>query len=180
MKKSYEKFCAGVYSFLSTVIGCTLCIFAVFLIGIRIAEVDGNSMYPGLVSGDKIIISGIFYTPDYGDIVAIGRADSDNNSFIKRIVGLPGDEIDINFDTHIVTVNGDVVPETYKVHAALSEKGDLTYPVTVPENCVFVLGDNRDDSLDSRFSEIGFIKLDEIAGKAIYRIYPFGNFNIYK
>ena len=151
MKKSYEKFCAGVYSFLSTVIGCTLCIFAVFLIGIRIAEVDGNSMYPGLVSGDKIIISGIFYTPEYGDIVAIGRADSNNNSFIKRIVGLPGDEIDINFDTHIVTVNGYVVPETYK-----------------------------DDSLDSRFSEIGFIKLDEIAGKAIYRIYPFGNFNIYK
>ena len=180
MKKSYEKFCAGVYSFLSTVIGCTLCIFAVFLIGIRIAEVDGNSMYPGLVSGDKIIISGIFYTPEYGDIVAIGRADSNNNSFIKRIVGLPGDEIDINFDTHIVTVNGYVVPETYKVNAALSEKGDLTYPVTVPENCVFVLGDNRDDYLDSRFSEIGFIKLDEIAGKAIYRIYPFGNFNIYK
>ena len=103
MKKSYEKFCAGVYSFLSTVIGCTLCIFAVFLIGIRIAEVDGNSMYPGLVSGDKIIISGIFYTPEYGDIVAIGRADSNNNSFIKRIVGLPGDEIDINFDTHIDT-----------------------------------------------------------------------------
>ena len=180
MKKSYEKFCAGVYSFLSTVIGCTLCIFAVFLFGIRIAEVDGNSMYPGLVSGDKIIISGIFYTPEYGDIVAIGRADSNNNSFIKRIVGLPGDEVDIKFDTHIVTVNGYVVPETYKVNAALSEKGDLTYPVTVPENCVFVLGDNRDDSLDSRFSEIGFIKLDEIAGKALYRIYPFGNFNIYK
>lgn len=180
MKKNYEKFCAGVYSFFATLIACTLCIFAVFFIGVRIAAVDGNSMYPCLQSGEKIIVCGVLYKPDYGDIIAIGRSYGDNTSFIKRIIGLPGDIIDINFDTHIVTVNGYVVPENYKVNAALSEKGDLTYPVTVPENCVFVLGDNRDDSFDSRFSEIGFIKLDEIVGKAICRIYPYGNFNIYE
>lgn len=180
MKNRYESFCVGAYSFIATLIGCTLCVFAVFLLGIRIAQVDGNSMYPGLLSGEKVIVSGVFYEPDYGDIVAIGRADSENGSLIKRIVGLPGDEINIDFNSHIVTVNGYIVPENYEVNAALSEKGDLTYPVHVPENCVFVLGDNRDDSLDSRFSEIGFIQLDEIVGKAVCRIYPFGNFSIYK
>lgn len=179
MKKTYEKFCAGLYSFLGTLIACTLCVFAVFFLGIRIASVDGNSMYPGLMSGDKIIISGLLYKPDYGDIIAIGRAEGENNSFVKRVIGLSGDVVDINFDSHIVTVNDYVVPETYKVNAALSEKGDMSFPLTVPEDCVFVLGDNRDDSLDSRFSEIGFIHKSEIVGKAIGRIYPIGTFDIY-
>ncbi len=172
MKKIYNRFCSSAYSFLGTFLGCICCIFLVFTAGIRIAVVDGNSMNPGLKSGDRLLISGLFYEPDYSDIVAIGRADDTNGSFIKRIIGLPGDEIYINFETHIITINGYVIPEKYEVNAALSVKGDLTYPVTVPDGCVFVLGDNRDDSLDSRFSEIGFIKIDEIVGKAVCRL-PF-------
>lgn len=179
MKNSYNKICTGIYSFLGTLIACMMCIFAVFTMGIRVAQVTGNSMYPGLENGDSVLISGVFYKPAYGDIIAIGRSTGENTSFIKRIIGLPGDEINIDFESHIVTVNGYVVPETYKVNAALSEKGDLTYPVTVPEGCVFVLGDNRDDSLDSRFSKIGFIKLEEIAGKALFRVFPPGRTAIY-
>jgi signal peptidase I len=172
MKKLYDRFCSGVYSFLGTFSACICCIFLVFTLGIRIAVVDGNSMNPGLKSGDRLLISGLFYEPDYSDIVAIGRSGEQNNSFIKRVIGLPGDVVDINFETHIITINGYVIPEKYEVNAALSVKGDLTYPVTVPEGCVFVLGDNRDDSLDSRFSEIGFIKIDEIVGRAVMKL-PF-------
>lgn len=179
MKKRYEKFCDGFYSFFGTLVACTLCIFAVFMLGVRIAEVNGSSMNPGLQNGDRLLVSGLFYKPQYGDIIAIGRTDAKNNSLIKRIIGLPGDVVDINFDSHIITVNGYVIPEKYKVSTALSEKGDMIYPLTVPEGCVFVLGDNRDDSLDSRFSEIGFIKTEEIIGKAVIRLVPMGKFDIY-
>lgn len=168
-----------IYSVMSTLIICMMCIFTAFAFLFRIVTVDGSSMNPGLCHKDKIIISGFLYKPDYGDIIAVGRENCEEKSIIKRVIALPGDELMINFDNHLITVNNKVIFEDYKVTEGISVQGDFTYPLTVPEDCVFVLGDNRNNSVDSRFESVGFIKIDEIAGKALCRIFPPGNFNIY-
>ena len=171
----YARAADYVYSVFSAVILIMLCFFVLFTFFFRLASVDGSSMNPNLYDKQKIIVSNFLYTPEYGDIIAIGRASEEENSIIKRVIGLPGDEIDINFDTHIITVNAGVITEDYETIGAISEKGDTDFPVTVPENCVFVLGDNRNNSIDSRFSSVGFIDLDEIAGKALFSLFPPGS-----
>lgn len=178
--KKKETFPQAVYSTLSLILIIMTCFFTLFTFLFRLVSVSGDSMYPTLNENDKIIVSAFLYKPDYGDIIAIGKSDSENNSVIKRVIGLAGDEIDINFKTHIITVNGEVITENYEVYGAITEKGDFTYPLTVPENCVFVLGDNRNNSVDSRFKELGFVKTDEIAGKALFRAVPPGKFRIYR
>ena len=135
-------------------------------------------MNPGLHEKDKIIISNFLYTPDYGDIIAINRKAGEDDTLIKRVIALGGDEINIDFESHLITVNNRVITEKYRVTAPISRAGDVVFPLTVPENCVFVLGDNRNESLDSRFSEVGCIQLDEIWGRAIIRTSPFGKFRI--
>ncbi|MBQ7687886.1 MAG: signal peptidase I [Clostridia bacterium] len=162
------------YAFCGTFLGVMLCLFTLLVFAGRTATVSGSSMEPNLSDGDRLLIRTAWGTPDYGDIIAVGRNDEQNPAFIKRVVARGGDVVDINYETHLITVNGGVVTEHYKVLDALTVQGDVSFPVKVPENCVFVLGDNRNDSLDSRFSEIGFIRLNEIAGVAVCRIYPFG------
>lgn len=167
------------YSVFSTLVICLSIIFTVFVFFFRLVQVSGDSMNPTLTSGDKIIVSNFLYTPDYGDIIAIDKEVAGNSMIIKRVIALPGDTVFIDFDTHIISVNGKVVHENYEVAEPISDKGDFTYPLTVPDGCIFVLGDNRNDSLDSRMEEVGFITLDEIAGKALFRLLPLGDINIY-
>ena len=171
-KPLYDRAAAYLYSLLSMILGIMACVFALFTFFFRLVSVSGDSMNPNVFDGQKIIVSDVAYTPDYGDIVAIGRSTPTENSIIKRVIGLPGDVIDINFDTHIVVVNNSVVTETYKTLGAITQRGDVAFPLTVPEDCIFVLGDNRNNSLDSRFSSVGFIRLDEITGKALFRLFP--------
>lgn len=173
-KTAYKKTVEYIYSILSMIFIIMTCFFILFTFFFRLVSVSGSSMMPNLKSGNKIIVSDFLYTPDYGDIIAIGRSTETEQSIIKRVIGLPGDEIDINFDTHIITVNGGVITEDYPVADAIAKPGDVDFPVTVPGNCVFVLGDNRNNSVDSRFQRVGFISLDEITGKALFKAWPFG------
>ena len=173
-RSPYDRAAAYLYSLLAMILGIMVCVFALFTFFFRLVSVSGDSMNPNIYHGQKIVVSNVMYTPQYGDIVAIGRSTETENSIIKRVIGLPGDKIDINFDTHIVVVNDSVVTENYKTLGAIAERGDLTYPLTVPDDCIFVLGDNRNNSLDSRYSSVGFIRLDEITGKALFRLFPPG------
>ena len=176
--KSLYSFAAEyIYSVLSYLLICMTVIFVAFTFFFRLASVEGASMLPTLRTGDKIIISNFLYTPDYGDIIAVNKESAEESSMIKRVIGLPGDTVSINFETHIITVNGKVIFEDYEVKDPISEAYDMSYPsatVTVPGDSVFVLGDNRNNSTDSRHNEIGFISLDEINGKALFRLYPIG------
>ncbi len=176
---AYKKAAEYIYSVFSTFIITMLIIFTAFTFFFRLVQVDGDSMYPTLYSGDRLIISNFLFNPDYGDIIALNKQTATEQSLIKRVIALPGDTVMINFETHLITVNGQVIFEDYEVTEAISEKGDFEYPLTVPDDCVFVLGDNRNKSIDSRFKEVGFVKLDEINGKALIRIFPLGKFSIY-
>ncbi len=125
-------------------------------------------------SGDKLLISNLFYTPQTGDIVVL-YAENEEETIIKRVIATEGQEVMIDFATGEVTVDGEVLDEPYIKNPTITA-GDVSFPVTVPTGCVFVLGDNRMVSLDSRYSRIGMIPVDDIAGRVVLRIYPFNQF----
>lgn len=150
---------------------------ALYLLGFKIKSVDGVSMSPTLATGDRLVTSNFNYKPKTGDVVVFFH-DSKNSSqrgdFVKRVVATQGQSVDINFHTGEVKVDGKVVLQEYSTgKLSPSARGDYKYPLSVPEGHIFVLGDNREDSLDSRFSQVGMVPTSTIKGKAIFRFFPF-------
>ena len=147
-------------------------VFIVFRFLIQVVSVDGSSMAPTLQDGDRLISSNLFYTPEYGDIVILSKNTGLNEALVKRIIAVAGQTVDINENGEVV-VDGKVLSEPY-IAETISDnrRGDFDYPVTVPEGMVFVMGDNRNHSTDSRFSAVGFIDEDEILGRVIFRLLP--------
>lgn len=138
---------------------------------LRISAVSGTSMVPTLQNQDQILLQVIGYnTPQKGDIVVVVSTAFQGEPLVKRIIGTVGDVIDITEDGHIM-VNGEIQDEPYIADLiAESKRGSVIYPYTVSEGCVFVMGDNRNGSSDSR--EIGQLPCDEIIGKAVFRLWP--------
>ncbi len=139
------------------------------------AKVDGISMEPTLQDGDFVIINRLQYylnEPEYNDIVAFPYQQNRSKKFIKRIIGKPKDIIDIKDGN--VYVNGNLVENTFSNFA--TEPRELDYPVEVPEGYYFALGDNRADSHDSRFYDVGFVERKDLIGRVKTRIWPLGKF----
>lgn len=159
--------------------GLIICVL-LFVFGIRVIDVKGNSMNPTLYNGDKLLISDLFYTPKRGDVV-IFKTDSydPNKALVKRVIAVEGDIINIDFDNGIVYVNDEPITEPY-INELTRNKLNFIGPQTVPENCVFVMGDNRNASTDSRDNRIGMVDSRLILGKAYLQIYPFSEFGIIK
>ncbi len=149
-----------------------------FLLLFRVVQVDGNSMYETLHSGDRLLLlsRSVYRTPKCGDIVVISK-DSFRNGrqIIKRVIATQGQTVDIDFDARVVYVDEEALEESYVYFPQLSaamKQGDIQFPLTVDDGCVFVMGDNRNDSLDSRYSEIGQIDCREILGKVVFLLIP--------
>ena len=171
---------------LDVIVSAMIAVIILFAFVFRVPTIDGNSMNNTLFDGERVIISDLFYQPKYGDVVVISRNytnDTDNIErysmpIIKRVIATEGQTVDIDFENGIVYVDGKALTENYtKTPTNLSY--DVKFPVTVPENCVFVMGDNRNDSLDSRSSQIGkggMIDKRYILGKAFLRVFPFDKF----
>ncbi len=170
-KSKKQKENMTIFDILEPIVAALLVITIVFTLFFRIVNVSGRSMMPTLENGDKIIISATGYEPQRGDIVVLSGAAGIKETIVKRIIAVGGDKVDINFTTGIVTVNG--VEEEYTDELTL-QQFDIAFPITVPEGTVFVLGDNRAESLDSRSTEIGCIDERYIVGKVIFGIFPFG------
>ncbi len=139
----------------------------------RLVTVNGISMENTLFHGDKLIVRNLFYKPSNGDIVVVGPVwGLDEHIIIKRIIATSGQTFDINFDTGEVTVDGVVLDEPYiKEPTRLKEGGEI--PNVIPEGYVFVMGDNRNHSSDSRSYKVGLISEDQIIGKAEFIVKPF-------
>lgn len=174
-------------------------IFSIFIVTLiftflfRIATVDGPSMLDTLHDKDRLIISHLFYEPKQGDIIIINNkngfiydemqeniiktrginVDGSEKKIVKRIVAVGGQEINIDFKKGKVYIDGVEISEPYIKEPTFRDEGAFKFPITVPEGYVFVMGDNRDKSKDSRDSQIGFVPVEEIMGKVIFRIYPF-------
>lgn len=154
--------------------GIVICIL-VFTFLFRVISVVGSSMVPTLEEGDKLIISDLFYQPKYGDIVVLRKEQFKDEPIIKRVIATEGQTVDIDFDAGLVYVDGVALEEAY-VNSPTNEREDFTEPVTVPEGCVFVMGDNRNRSTDSRTSSIGCVDRRLIIGKAYLRLTPLNKF----
>ena len=149
--------------------------------------VKGSSMEPNFNHGDLVFINKLstsIGSPDYGDVV-ICKLDegSGYENIIKRVIGLPGDEIDIVEDEYsedgeyLLYVNGEYIEEPF-LGEPMRVDGDVEYPFEVPENSYFVMGDNRNESLDSRRESVGAIHKDDLMGKVVLRLYPFSKFGL--
>lgn len=166
----------SLYESVSTFGWVVVVLLLVFTFCVRNATVKGSSMVPTLINGERLILQQIGYDdPQYGDIVVIDRTQDYDQPLIKRVIGRPGDTIDIDFDTHEVFRNGELLDEPY-INEPTAVTGDMQFPAVVPEGCVFVMGDNRNHSSDSRDMTIGMIDQRNIMGKAIFRFFPFGKF----
>ncbi|MBQ6902858.1 MAG: signal peptidase I [Oscillospiraceae bacterium] len=152
----------------------------IFIFLIRIVGVDGESMVPTLHDKDWLVISNLFYEPEQGDIVVLSK-DSflDGKMIVKRIIATENQTIDIDFEKGIVYIDGEEIYEPYiadKTHRQF----DMTFPATVPENCVFVMGDNRNHSSDSRDASLGMVHESNILGRLVLRLLPVSDFGTVK
>lgn len=156
-----------------------IAIFLLFLLLFRVIVVSGDSMYATLWDGDYLLLlSNTFYhEPKYGDVVVISKESFDDGKpIIKRVIATEGQTVDIDFDQGIVYVDGQALKEDYTHNLTTREEG-TQFPLVVADDCIFVLGDNRGVSLDSRSQEIGQIDRREVLGKAIFLMLPGTNHN---
>ena len=147
---------------------------AVFLCMFQTVIVRGTSMEVTFLNGDVLLMKRSWLVDEYvpGDIVVAAKGSFHNGEcIIKRLIAVEGQTVDIDNETGLVYVDGVALDEPYALTPTV-EKGELKFPITVAENCYFVLGDNREESLDSRYSRIGQIHKDEIKGKIIWLIIP--------
>ena len=135
-----------------------------------VLEIYGNSMNPTLESGD-IVVSIKTTKLERGDVCCMYY---NNHLLVKRVIGLQGDVIEMDEDGNVF-VNGEYVDEPYLSEKVLGDC-DLEFPYTVPEQTIFVLGDNRPTAVDSRNEQFGSISLEEVVGKIVFRVWPFAGF----
>ncbi len=151
----------------------------VLLLVFRVVVVSGTSMNMTLLDGDYLLLlSNTFYrTPEQGDIVVVSKENFDNGAaFVKRVIATEGQTVDIDFGAGIVYVDGVALEEPY-INNLTTNSGGVQFPLVVEKGCVFVLGDNRGISKDSRYPDIGLIDTREILGKAIFLVIPGTNHN---
>lgn len=168
---SWEK---SIVLYLHDLIYMLMTILLVFLICFRVIVVSGDSMYSTLLDGDYLLLLGnlFYHEPQQGDIVVISKQNYDNGKpIVKRVIATEGQTVDIDFKSGTVYVDGIVLKEDYINNPTTDNRG-MEFPLVVEENCIFVLGDNRSVSLDSRSPHIGQIDEREVLGKAIYLMIP--------
>jgi len=140
-----------------------------------LVEVKGESMQHSLEDQDRLFVYRWGYSPELGDIIVFDPPN-DNSYYVKRVIATEGQTVDIDYDKDVVYVDGVPLYEPYIKDPDMTEphySGLLEFPITVPENYVFCLGDNRNNSMDSRFESVGCIEKKAILGKANFRLFPF-------
>ncbi|MBE6679699.1 MAG: signal peptidase I [Ruminococcaceae bacterium] len=179
-----NSFAAEIFEWLEMIILSACTVLLIFTFIARPANVDGASMEDTLHDKEMLVISDLFYEPKQGDIIVFQKINSVHPApIVKRVIATEGETIDINFDTWTVTVtdiegNKRVLDES-KYRKLLPDRrvtSNLEYPITLGENELFVMGDNRNNSLDSRDSRIGIVNEKEIIGRVCLRAFPLNKF----
>ncbi len=166
-----------IYDWMQSLIFALIICIVVFVFFFRIVDVVGDSMNPTLIDGDKLLVSDVLYTPKQGDIVIFRKDEYKPEALVKRVIATEGQTIDIDFDRGRVYVDGELLDEPYIAELTKNQL-DFQGPQTVPEGCVFVMGDNRNASSDSRKAEIGMVDERLIVGKVLLRVFPLDSIGV--
>ncbi len=162
-----------IFDLVSIIATAVLAVAVAFTFLFRSVGIVGSSMFPTFENGDRIILSAFYGEPKYGDIiVSCQPSELDENfpeSIVKRVIATEGQTVDIDFMKGIVYVDGVALDEPYTAEKTY-DREDFRGEVTVPEGCVFVMGDNRNNSTDSRDNRVGFVREEYIMGKALFQL----------
>ncbi len=183
-----QKIFSALYDYIEIFAVSIIAVIFIFSFCVRLCRVDGDSMNQTLRNDERILVSDTFYTPHQGDIIVFHLSnDSYHEPLVKRVIATEGQTIELNFTTGELKVDGvryndehafveggkyDIRYDYNKDHI-VSEDGMVYFRATVPEGKIFVMGDNRNGSSDSRSERVGFVDLDCVLGKAIVRLKPF-------
>lgn len=162
------------YEWIQSLVGSVLVVVAIFTFGIRMLGVDGHSMLNTLQHGDRLmVVNPIFYHDyKYGDIVILRKTGVfDNEPIVKRVIATGGQTVDIDFGEGVVYVDGEALEEDYIREPTYTAEG-TEFPLTVPEGSIFVMGDNRNGSSDSRDYRLGTVDTRYVIGKAAFLLFP--------
>lgn len=168
----YSSITKAIFEWVGSLVTAIIIVVLVLTFAFRIVNVSGQSMMNTLHNGDKIMITNLFYTPKNGDIVVITHGQQLQEPIVKRIIATEQQTLSIDFETGKVVVDGKELHEDY-IKDLTTKAGDAQIPAVVPKGYVFVMGDNRNNSLDSRYKAVGLIKTSNILGKAQYILFPF-------
>ena len=162
------------YEWVQSLVGSVLVVVAIFTFVIRMMGVDGHSMLNTMQHGDRLLVvnSMLYHDYKYGDIVIL-RKDGvfDDDPIVKRVIAVEGQTVDIDFAEGIVYVDGEALEEDYIREPTYTAEG-TEFPLTVPEGSIFVMGDNRNGSSDSRDYRLGTVDTRYVIGKAAFLIFP--------
>ena len=180
--KTYEQPASGSYrravnmfDWVQSIIVAVTVLFLAFTFVFRPVQVVGDSMLPTLQDGNWLFVSAFNETPEYGQIVIVTQPNktASGEPIVKRVIAVGGQTVDIDFDSGAVFVDGVQLDEPY-IKELTHNSFDVSFPLTVPDGFLFVMGDNRNNSLDSRSSRVGLIDRRYILGSVMFRAYPFG------
>ncbi len=165
-----KKIAQTVYDFAGILMASIIAVTVIFTFLFKISIVNGESMIRTLNDGDRLVITAHDFNVEQGDIVIISQPNAYEKVLVKRVIAVGGQTVDIDIDRGVVIVDGEDLVEPYLSVKTKTLGDGFTYPVTVPEGYVFVMGDNRNQSADSRYAGVGFIDERYIVGEAVYRL----------
>ena len=177
-KEETGRFSSALFDWAESLVIAVLLVVALFTFVCRIVIVDGHSMESTLHHGQLMLVSSIGYEEEHGDIIVLHNEF--HGPIVKRIIATEGDTVDIDFDNAQVYLNGEALDEPYLDRFSYYDYEGIDFPQTVPEDCVFVLGDNRTGSTDSRSPLVGMVPESTVIGKVYFTIFPLDSFGMVK
>jgi signal peptidase I len=165
-----------IYDIAGTIFLAIILLFITMTFFARQVTVDGPSMKETLHDKDRLLVSCFDYVPKNGDIVIVTHGENLDEPIVKRVIATAGQHLEINYANGEVSVDGKVLDEKYIVGTTIPVPNATVIPEVIPDGYVFVMGDNREHSLDSRSATVGLVPVENIIGKAFIRIYPFDSF----
>lgn len=174
-----RKRASDTYQNVRTLVTVLAALILIFTFVVRVVIVSGPSMENTLQNGDALLVWSLGYSPEQGDIVVLTQPAYQRDSIVKRVIAVGGQTVDIDYASSTVYVDGVPLEEDYiKEFMRVPSYGEGNNHITVPEGCLFVMGDNRNESADSRYPVIGIIDERCVIGRAMLVLFPFSDFGL--